>query len=171
MSGILNSLFHVLAFVETCIVHNDNSTGRQLGNKIACQPTMEYITVNVAWKQTNSEQGTAQQCPDYIGTPLGMPVTGAKTAQTLERIAVCARHIMGKTTFINIDNGFAGLLMPDDLLLEGSTFGCVRPGMAKGFFYMSHQAFAMPARSPWVSRQSALLVRIGRRQDAFPHPS
>ena len=97
MTGILDGLFHVLAFVKTCIIHHNNGAGRQLWNEIACQPAMEDITVDIAWKQAGCQQGASQQRADDICSSPRVPVMGATTALAFGRIAMGAGHIMGKT--------------------------------------------------------------------------
>ena len=62
----------------------------------------------------------------------------AKTALATRRIAMRARHIMGKSALVKIDNRTRQAPISLNFLLEDTPFVCVRLRMFERFFYMSN---------------------------------
>lgn len=51
VSGIRESLFRIHAFVECCVVENNDTVWRELGDQTLRNPRMEYVGIDVACKQ------------------------------------------------------------------------------------------------------------------------
>ena len=66
---------------------------------------MKHIRIDIECKQADGEQQLSDQRADRVDTTWRMPVMRAMTSLTSRCITVRARRIMGKATFINVDNG------------------------------------------------------------------
>jgi hypothetical protein len=72
---------------------------------------MEYIAVDIACKETNSEEYSPQKSANYIDAPSSLPVMCPKTAVSLYCVSMSAGHVMGKPALIDIDNSSAILFV------------------------------------------------------------
>ena len=104
-------------------------------------PSVEHIAIHVEITKPCGEHYAAKQSPYNIDAPSGIPVLCSITALSLLGIPMSARHIMGKTAFININKGSARLFMGGYSRLEGLPFVFACLWMAKGVFYVSHPVY------------------------------
>jgi hypothetical protein len=125
----------LLTFMESGIIHDDDRAVRQLGDQLAHCPSMKDLAVDIAVKQGNGKQLIRVECADDVGAAFGLPVVLTIAPLTAYSIPVAARHMLGKTAFIQINNGLASGFISPDLLLETGFGRLIRAGMLKGFFY------------------------------------
>ena len=90
---------------------------------------MEYIAVDIACKETNSDKCGPQKSANYIDAPSSLPVMCAKTAFSLYSVSMSAGHVMGKSALIDIDNRSAILFVFFNLFLKYTSLLCVGPWM------------------------------------------
>ena len=90
---------------------------------------MEYIAVDIACKETNSEKCAPQKSANYIDAPSSLPVMCAKTAFSLYSLSMSAGHVMGKSALIDTGNIFAFLFVFFNLFLKYTSLLCVGPWM------------------------------------------
>ena len=170
MLGAGDGLLGVLSFVEGGVVHDDHASLGQLGQEILPDPGSEDIGIDSEAEQCDRQQATANQCADDVGAAAGMPVVGAMTALPCGRIAVRARHIVGKAAFIDVNNGSSCRRISGNLILEGVPCLGVRLGMAQRFFYRSPPAFSAQEISRSALHPNVARVRTDRHPDRPQRP-
>jgi len=90
--------------MERGIVHDNNRTFWQLGQQILFGPCMKDVAIDIALKQGNGEQAGSNHGPYRIGAPLGSPILRPVAPPAALAVAMRARLVMGKATFVKIDN-------------------------------------------------------------------
>ena len=64
-----DALLCVATFVKCSIIHNQYRRERKLWDELIHEPAMEYIAVDIACKETNSEKCAPQKSANYIDAP------------------------------------------------------------------------------------------------------
>ena len=140
------------------------------------KPEVEDIGINIGFGQPHAQQNPGGERPDDIDPAFGIPVMLPGAALSTRCIPIGARHVMGKTTLVDIDNG-PGIALISINLFPKPPFPetpAARPGLlsgASGLFYMSRPVCQAPAIWPSVSHQTAQRDRIGRRRDGLSPPA
>lgn len=98
------------------------------------EPEIEDFRIDICLRQADREQHARQKRADDVDPPSCIPIPSSMTFLPAGRIAMGARHVMRKTTFVNVDNRLARRLMRFDLLPKGNTRGFVRLRVCKCFF-------------------------------------
>jgi len=135
MPGISKGGFDVLSFVEHCVVHDDHASGQEFGQKVLRNPSIEDVGVDIGSKQAHGQERPFDQSADDIGSASCMPIFYAMTALAYRCIAMRARHVVSKATFININDDSAFALMTFNFFLEDASLFFAGLWVAQGFFY------------------------------------
>ena len=125
---------HILSFMKSSIVHDDNASRRQLGNEVLIDPGIENDGVHGCLKKAHGEQNTIQKCANHIRSPLRAPIMRAKTSFSFWWIASRSRHRMCKSRLINKDNWALFFCIFINFLAKRSAFFGVRFGVFEAFF-------------------------------------
>ena len=104
-----------------------------VGDQFLCHPRVKSITVDISGKHADCWQGCSQQGTDDVHSPLGSPIQNAISPFATFRVSMGTRQIIGKTTFIKINDLSA--MVPNNLSLKVPPFADVHFGMRQGFFY------------------------------------
>ena len=68
-------------------------------------PEVEDVGINIGFDQPYAQQNPGGERPDDIDPAFGIPVMLPGAALSTRCIPIGARHVMGKTTLVDIDNG------------------------------------------------------------------
>lgn len=124
---------------------------------------MKHIGVNIGFKQADGDQQLSDQGANRVNTAFYVPVIRTRTSLANGRITVCARCILRKPTFINVDNGPARGFI-GDLVLKGAPCVFVCFGMRQCFF-IGYAKFPERQKNRILCHAQTLcpliLVRIG----------
>jgi hypothetical protein len=132
--GVSNGLLAVMAFVERRIVHHHDAVCWEFWEQILDHPNIEDIGIHVGLEQADGQQKFADQSADGICAASGLPVMRTKTALSFEAVAVGAGHIVGKTAFVDVNNGALLDFIGRNLLTKDVPCAFVGPWMAQRFF-------------------------------------
>jgi hypothetical protein len=171
MVGAGYGMLGVLSFVEGGVVHDDDASCGQLGQEILPDPGSEDIGIDSGAEQSDRKQATANQRADHVGAASDMPVVHAMTSLPCGRVAVRARHIVGKAAFIDVNNGSSCRRISGNLILEDVPCVRVRLGMPQRFFYRSPSAFSAQEISRSALRPNVARVRTDRHPDRQERPA
>ena len=69
------------------------------------KPEVEDVGINIGFGQPHAQQNPGEERPDDIDPAFGIPVMLPGAALSTRCIPIGARHVMGKTTLVDIDNG------------------------------------------------------------------
>ena len=69
------------------------------------KPEVEDVGINIGFGQPHAQQNPGGERPDDIDPAFGIPVMLPGAALSTRCIPIGARHVMGKTTLVDIDNG------------------------------------------------------------------
>ena len=135
MSRGLNGLFHRGSFVESGVVHHNDTLGRKFRKEILLNPGGEDGGIDVGLKQTDCQQRFAKEGADGIRPSFGSPVMLSETSLPPQSIAMGPQRIVGKAAFIQEHDGSRRFFVRFNRFLEGAPCVCARLGMPQAFFY------------------------------------
>ena len=139
------------------------------------KPEVEDVGINIGFGQPHAQQNPGGERPDDIDPAFGIPVMLPGAALSTRCIPIGARHVMGKTTLVDIDNGPGIALIGINLFPKPLPRVLVCFRGRQGFLYvtpyMSRPVCQAPAIWPSVSHQTAQRDRIGRRRDGLSPPA
>jgi hypothetical protein len=69
------------------------------------KPEVEDVGINIGFGQPHAQQNPGGERLDDIDPAFGIPVMLPGAALSTRCIPIGARHVMGKTTLVDIDNG------------------------------------------------------------------
>ena len=98
------------------------------------KPEVEDVGINIGFGQPHAQQNPGGERPDDIDPAFGIPVMLPGAALSTRCIPIGARHVMGKTTLVDIDNG-PGIALISINLFPKPPFPetpAARPGLLSG---------------------------------------
>ena len=165
----MKRFMHVFTFMKTCVVHNNNALRWQCRRKVLYHPSIENEGIDGTFKQRYREQFSFMKRSNHIRSCFGSPVVTTITTLAFSRVAVCPRHVLCKTTFINVHNRSIFFSVSFECFTKRrSSFG-VRFRVLQSFFYSSPPSALTLSKYTSYSRLAALLFHVGRRQVLFSH--
>ena len=112
------------------------------------KPEVEDVGINIGFGQPYAQQNPGGERPDDIDPAFGIPVMLPGAALSTRCIPIDARHVMGKTTLVDIDNGL-GIALTRSRAHKHQSFPetpAARPGLLSGAsgLFICHALYVTP---------------------------
>ena len=101
VTGLMEGVLDVLAFVESGVVQDNHGGGRQLGEEDLVDPGEEDLGVDAGFKKADGDEPEAPEGADDVDAPLGVPVPLSVTALPDGCVTEPARHVPGKSALVD----------------------------------------------------------------------
>ena len=170
MSGLKDGILSIPALMKRGIVHNEHRRFQDRRQQTFHHPSMENFTVYIKQTQADGRQHPFDKSTNNVGSSLSLPVLSAITTFSTGRITTDPGHIMGKPTFIQINDLSTFSLPYFHPAAESATLSGVCSGMLQSFFYRSCRNDAERNRLYFAVHPDAEPAHTGKHQGNSEYP-